>query len=432
MIIVDNALKRRQAEGRPIKVGLIGAGYMGQGIAIQIEKHVIGMHLAAISNRTPNKATQAYLGAGITTSTLVTTAAQLEDAISGSGYAVTDDPMLLCESDSIDVLIEATGDVEFSAHVVARAIENQKHVVLMNAELDATVGPILKVHADRAGVVITNADGDQPGVMMNLLRFVRGIGCRPVLAGNIKGLQDRYRTPETQQKFAEIHHISPKMATSFADGTKISMENAVVANATGFEVGKRGMYGPQCKHVSEVVNLFPTEKMLEKGLVDYILGAEPGPGVFIIGYDDHPVRQDYMKYFKMGDGPFYAFYIPYHLPHLEVPLTAARAVLFGDAAVAPLGRPVCEVVTVAKRDLRKGQKLDGIGGFDTYGVIDNTDVARSESALPMGMSEGCLLLQDIPKDRTIHFDDVRLPGNRLVDELWREQERFFAVEPESL
>ena len=264
MIIVDNALKRRQAEGRPVKVGLIGAGYMGQGIAIQIVNHVAGMHLAAIYNRTPAKATAAYTAAGITTSRSAATAAQLEEVIGAAGYAVTADPMAMCDADCIDVIIEATGDVEFSAHVVTRAIAKKKHVVLMNAELDATVGPILKVHADRAGVVITNADGDQPGVMMNLLRFVQGIGYRPVLAGNIKGLQDRYRTPATQQKFAETHHISPKMATSFADGTKISMENAVVANATGFVVGQRGMYGPRCQHVSEAVNLFPADQMLAK------------------------------------------------------------------------------------------------------------------------------------------------------------------------
>ena len=189
MILVDSALKRRQAEGRPIKVGLIGAGYMGQGIAKQIEAHMPGMQLVAISNRTPGKATNAYLDAGIDSSKLVATVEQLNDAIRHSGYAVTDDPDLLCDSDAIDVLIEATGDVEFSARVAVRAIDNQKHLVLMNAELDATVGPLLKVYADRAGVIVSNADGDQPGVMMNLLRFVQGIGYRPVLAGNIKGFR---------------------------------------------------------------------------------------------------------------------------------------------------------------------------------------------------------------------------------------------------
>jgi predicted homoserine dehydrogenase-like protein len=285
---------------------------------------------------------------------------------------------------------------------------------------------LLKVYADRAGVVITNADGDQPGVMMNLFRFVKSIGYRPVLAGNIKGLQDYYRTPETQQKFAAAHHITPKMATSFADGTKISMENAVVANATGFKVGQRGMYGPKCAHVNETVNLFPMEQLLDGGLVDYILGAEPGPGVFVLGYNSDPVRQDYMKYFKMGDGPLYVFYVPYHLPHLEVPLTAARAVLFKDAAVAPLNGPVCDVITVAKRDLKAGEVLDGIGGFTCYGMIENSEICQSENLLPMGLSEGCTLNHDIAKDQALTIEDVTFPMGRLCDRLRDEQNKYFA------
>lgn len=295
----------------------------------------------------------------------------------------------------------------------------------MNAELDATVGPILKVYADRAGVIVTNADGDQPGVMMNLYRFVKSIGYHPVLAGNIKGLQDYYRTPETQKGFADAHGLSPEMATSFADGTKISMENAIVANATGFKVGKRGMYGPRCKHANEAVNLFPMDKLMADGLVDYIIGAEPGPGVFVLGYNDHPERRNYMKYFKMGDGPLYSFYVPYHLPHLEVPLTVARAVLFHDAAVAPIAGPVCDVITIAKRDLKKGETLDGIGGFTCYGMIENSSVCRSDNLLPMGLSEGCRLTRDIPKDRAIGYADVQVPDGRLSDKLRREQDSFF-------
>jgi predicted homoserine dehydrogenase-like protein len=295
----------------------------------------------------------------------------------------------------------------------------------MNAELDATVGPILKVYADRAGVIITNADGDQPGVMMNLYRFVKSIGYRPVLAGNIKGLQDYYRTPETQKKFAAEHHITPMMATSFADGTKISMENAIVANATGFKVGRRGMYGPRCEHVRETVDLFPMDRLLNGGLVDYILGAEPGPGVFVLGYNTDPVRQDYMKYFKMGDGPLYVFYVPYHLPHLEVPLTAARAVLFRDAAVAPLDGPVCDVITVAKRDLKAGEVLDGIGGFTCYGMIENSEICQSENLLPMGLSEVCTLKRDIPRDQVITNEDVTMPVDRLCVRLREEQNAYF-------
>ncbi len=425
MIIIDTALAKREQEGNPIRVGLVGAGYMGRGIALQIEQYITGMSVVAISNRTLSEAERAYREAEVNTIKTVTTVAQLEDSIKGGHQAITDDPMLLCAADGIDAIIEATGHVEFSAHVVMKAIDNRKHVILMNAELDATVGPILKVYADRAGVIITNADGDQPGVMMNLFRFVKTIGYQPVLSGNIKGLQDYYRTPETQKGFAEQHNLTPQMATAFADGTKISMENAVVANATGFKVGKRGMYGPRCAHVNEALKLFPVDQLLNGGLVDYILGAEPGPGVFILGYNEHPVRQQYMKYFKMGEGPLYVFYVPYHLPHLEAPLTAARAVLFEDAAVAPIGGPVCDVITIAKRDLKAGEVIDGIGGFTCYGMIENSDVSNAEGLLPMGVSEGCVLTQDMRKDQVITYTDVELPEGRLCDKLRVEQNDHF-------
>ncbi len=425
MIIVDTALEKRETEGNPVRVALVGAGYMGRGIALQILSAIPGMRLAAISNRTLSEAERAYREAGAEAFAHVESVAGLEDAVARAQYAVTDDPLLLCQADGIDAVIEATGEIEFGARVVMRAIENGKHVVLMNAELDATVGPILKVYADRAGVVVTNTDGDQPGVVMNLFRFVKAIGYRPVLAGNIKGLLDPYRTPETQRAFAEAHNQKPKMVTSFADGTKISMENAVIANATGFGVGRRGMYGPECDHAQEAADLFPEEQLLNGGLVDYILGAEPGPGVFVIGHNENPVKQQYMQYFKMGEGPFYVFYTPYHLPHLEVPLTAARVVLFDDAAITPQGGPVCEVLTLAKRDLKAGEVLDGIGGFTCYGVIDNAGVARRDNLLPMGLSDGCRLKRDIPKDQPLTYDDVEAPEGRLCDRLRAEQNEHF-------
>jgi predicted homoserine dehydrogenase-like protein len=308
--------------------------------------------------------------------------------------------------------------------VALQAIRNEKHLVI-NTELDATIGPILKIYADRACVTLSNIDGDQPGVLMNLMRFVEGIGYRPVLAGNIKGILDRHRTPATQEEFAARNDLNPQMASAYADGTKICMENAVVANATGFKVGKRGMYGPRCAHVSDAVRMFPEDKLLNGGLVDYILGGEPGPGVFVIGYDEDPKRQKYMKYFKMGNGPFYVFYTPHHLPHLEVPWTVARAVLFRDAAIAPLGPPVCDVITMAKKDLKAGEILDGIGGFTCYGTIENVEVSRAEALLPMGISEGCRLVRNISRDEPITYADVELPDGRLSVWLRAEQDDFF-------
>ena len=424
MIIVDNALAQLEKDGNPIRFGLVGAGYMGMGIALQALNYVKGIRVAAISNRTLDEAKRAYTQAGLD-SIVVKDIDQLEEAVSKGKYAVTDNPFLLCQSSSIDAIVEVTGTIEFGLKVVLSAIENKKHVILMNAELDATLGPILKVYADRAGVVYTNADGDQPGVIMNLFRWVKTIGFRPVLAGNMKGLQDPYRTPETQKAYADKYHQKPKLVTSFADGTKISMEMAVVANATGFKTGKRGMYGPRCDHVKDAIHLFPRDQMLNGGLVDYILGAEPAPGVFVIGYNEDPLQQQYMNYYKMGNGPFYCFYTPYHLCHTEVPLTVARAVLFHDAAATPLAGPVCDVITTAKRDLKVGEVLDGIGGFTCYGVLENFEVSKAEKFLPMGLSEGCRLKRDIYKDHVITKNDVELPKARLCDKLREDQDLLF-------
>ena len=427
MIIVDKALERKEQEGNPIRVAMVGAGMMGRGIALQILTGMKGIRLVAISNRHLEGARRAYAEAGVENVHSVETASQIKDILARGQYAVTEDAMLVCQAEGIDAVIEVTGTIEFSANVVLNAIRNHKHVVTMNAELNATIGPILKVYADRAGVVITDADGDQPGVIMNLYRFVKSIGYNPVLAGNIKGLQDHYRTPETQRNFAAQYNMSPLMATSFADGTKVSMEMAVVANATDFKVGKRGMYRPRCAHVKEALALFPMDQLLNGGLVDYILGAEPGPGIFVLGYNDHPIKQLYLKSIKMGDGPLYVFYTPYHLCHIEVPLTVARAVLFQDAAITPIAGAVCEVITAAKRNLRAGEMLDGIGGFTCYGVIENSDVCRAENLLPMGLSDTCRLKRDVPMDQVITYADVEAPEGRLSDKLYGEQNAYFGA-----
>ena len=428
MILVDTALEGREREGKPIRVGLIGAGYMGRGIALQFLTPLVGMKLVAIANRTLPDAERAYLQAGIDSVKTVGTVAQLESAIDGGQFAITENAFLPCEAGNIDVVIEATGEIEFGAQVVLKAIENGKHVVLMNAELDATVGPILKVRADRAGVVITNTDGDEPGVAMNLYRFAKTIGFRPVLAGNLKGMIDPYRTPDTQREFAEKHHQKPRMITSFADGTKLSMETTVLANATGFRVGRRGMYGPRCSHVKDALKHFSLERFENGGLVDYLLGAEPHTGAFVLGFNDHPVQCQYMNYFKMGDGPLYVFYTPYHLPHVQIATTVARAALFHDATVAPLGKPSCEVITVAKRELKKGELLDGIGGFTCYGMIDNAPTCRNENLLPMGLSEGCRLRVDVRRDQAVAYSDIELPQRRLCDKLKDEQSAYFGLQ----
>ena len=301
----------------------------------------------------------------------------------------------------------------------------------MDAELDGTVGAILKVYADKAGVVITNADGDQPGVEMNLFRFVKSIGVKPVLCGNIKGLQDPYRNPTTQEGFAKKWGQNPAMVTSFADGTKISFEQAIVANATGMTIGRRGMFGPTLPSgtpLKEVMDKYPLDVLLSgPGIVDYVVGAEPGPGVFVLGTHDHPKQQHYLNLYKLGEGPLYLFYTPYHLCHFEVPLTAARAVLFNDAAITPLGAPLVEVVATAKINLKAGEKLDGIGCYMTYGQCETAEITAEQQLLPMGLAEGCVLTRDIPRDQVITYADVILPKDRFCDKLRQEQNEYFRV-----
>lgn len=429
MVIVDSALAKRELENNPVRVGMIGAGFMGKGIALQINKFTKGMKLVAISNRDTGKAEKAYREAGVEDIVVVTSSEELGQAVNDGKAAVTNNPFLLCESDDIDVIVEVTGAVEFSAHVAMRAIQNKKHVVLMNAELDATVGPILKVYADRQGVVITNADGDQPGVIVNLYRFVKGIGVTPVLCGNIKGLQDPYRNPTTQEGFAKKWGQNPAMVTSFADGSKISFEQAVVANATGMSVGRRGMVGPTVPAgtpLEEAIREYPDELLgIEGGVVDYLVGAAPGPGVFVVGTHDHPLQKHYLNLYKLGEGPYYCFYTPYHLCHFEVPNTIARAALFHDAATSPIGRPCVEVVAQAKKDLKKGETIDGIGHYMTYGVCENADVVKKEKLLPLGVAEGCILKRDISRDQALTFDDVILPEGRLIDQLLIDQRTHF-------
>ena len=431
MIVVDRALEQRLAEGNPVRVGMVGAGFMGRGIALQILGSVPGLRLVAIANRTLQRAREAYEEAGADDVEVVESAAELEAAVAAGRYAITDDPRVVTEAGPIEAVIEVTGTVEEAATVVLSAIEQGKHVVLMNAELDSTIGPILKTYADRAGVVFTNADGDQPGVIANLHRFVRGIGVRPVLCGNIKGLHDPYRNPTTQEGFARQWGQNPMMVTSFADGTKISFEQAIVANATGMRVAKRGMHGPTVEpgtHIREAVTLFDAEELLEgPGIVDYVVGAEPGPGVFVLGTHDHPQQRHYLNLYKLGEGPLYCFYTPMHLCHFEVPNTVARAVLFGDATIAPLGGPLVDVVAAAKIDLETGRQLDTLGGYTVYGLAENSDVAAADRLLPIGLAPGCRVRRDVAKDAVLTYDDVELPKGRLGDRLRAEQDARFGA-----
>lgn len=429
MILIDTALRRRAESGRPIRVAMVGAGFMARATAHQLINVTEGIRLVAISNRHLDAARRCYENAGVRDVRVVETVAQLEDAIARDQPAITTDAMLLARAGNVEVLHEVTGAVDFAARVVAEAIDHGKHVVLMDAELHGTVGAILKVRADRAGVIFTDSDGDQPGVELNLYRYVRAMGLRPLVLGNNKGLQDPYRTPATQAAFAARWGQKPDMVASFADGTKMSFEQAVVANATGFHVPQRGMFGWEHPgHVDELTTRYDYDKLMAMGgIVDYVVGATPAPGVYCIATTDDPFQRFRLELYKLGPGPLFSFYHPYHLCHLEVPFSIARVVDFADSIVAPLGAPTVEVVATAKRDLAAGEIIDGMGGYMVFGQCENATVQRAERLLPVGLAEGCRMRRAVVKDDVLSYDDVDLPPGRFVDQLRAEQDAHFPI-----
>jgi predicted homoserine dehydrogenase-like protein len=430
MIIVDNALKERERTGRPIRVGMVGAGFMGQGLTNQITNSVAGMRMAAVYNRRQERAEHVFRYSGLEDVVVADTQLALDTAIQAGRPAVAEDPFMICRSDQIDVVVDVTGSVEFGANVILEAFRHGKHVVLMNAEVDATIGPILQVYAKQHGVILSACDGDEPGLQMNLYRWVKGLGLIPRVVGNVKGLQDPYRNPTTQKAWAERWVQNPAMVTSFADGSKISFEQSIVANATGFKVRQRGMTRGQVYDgsIMDIHQLYDLDELRELGgVVDYTVGPA-GVKIFCLAEHSDPKQRHYLNLYKMGEGPLYPFWVPYHLVHFEAPNAIARVVLFGDNLAPPLAGPVVEVCAVAKRDLEAGEVLDEYGNYMTYGEAANVEEMSTMRYLPEGLVEGCRLKRAIRKDEVLTYDDVELPSGRIADSLRAEQYRHFRNE----
>jgi predicted homoserine dehydrogenase-like protein len=430
MVIVDKALEAREEQGKPIKVAIVGGGFMAQGLTNQIVNSVPGMNVVAIYSRKPQKALHVLNYSGLENPIEAVTQSQLDEAIRAGKPAFTQDVMLLARSEHVDLIVDTTGSVEFGAHVVLEAFKHGKDVVLLNAELDATIGPILQTYADKHKVILSACDGDEPGLQINLYRWVKGLGLTPRVMGNIKGLQDPYRNPSTQKEFAEKWGQNPVMVTSFADGSKISFEQAIVANATGMVVKSRGMSrGAEYKDdVMKIGNLYDIEELRRLGgIVDYVVGT-PLTKIYCLAEHPDPKQRHYLSLYKMGEGPLYSFFLPYHLVHFEVPNAIARVALLRDSVARPLGGPVVEVCAVAKRDLKAGEVLDDYGMYMTYGEAVNTGEMSDGRYLPEGLVEGCKLKRDIAKDAVLTYDDVDLPQGRLTDQLRAQQYRHFRGE----
>ncbi len=428
MIIVDSQLQKREQAGSPIRVAIIGAGAMGMGMINQINRHTPGMKIVATFDRAPDKVVAAYKASGINDYVLAGgDIKSAQDAINSGKPLITDDIDLLLELNGFDVLVEATGAIEFALSTILKAFEKGINVLSFNAELDSTFGPLLKKTAEEKGVRYSLGDGDQPGVTMDLYRYVKGLGFEPLLCGNIKGLQDHYRNPETQKGFAAQWDMTPEMVTSFADGTKISFEQSCVANATGMRVAKRGMLGYNFDgHVDDMKHMYDIDMLKEAGgIVDYVVGPKPAPGVFIYATTDDPNSVKFLKYGKLGDGPLYSFYIPYHLLFFDIASSICRLVDFNDPVIVAKGGPVVDVVATAKVDLNPGDVLDGLGGFKTYGLCENHDAASSQRLLPMALANGAVLKRKIKRDEVLGYDDVDIDEYSLVYKMIEKQKNIF-------
>src|SRR5579862_1329013 len=406
MIIVDNALKAREAEGRPIRVALIGAGFMSQGLGNHIVNTMVGMRMVGVYNRRVQRAYDLCEYCGVKDAVAPVRQKEVDRAIREGKTVVTEDAFLLARSPEVDVLVDVTGSVEFGARLALEAFRHGKDVILLNAEIDATFGPILQTYAQKHGVIMSACDGDEPGVQINLYRWVKGLGLTPRVIGNVKGLQDPYRNPTTQKGFADKWGQNPAMVTSFADGSKISFEEAIVANATGFVVRSRGMSrGMEYKDdVMKIGKLYDIDEVRRLGgIVDYVVGT-PLTKIYCLAEHPDSKQQHYLNLYKMGEGPLYPFFTPYHLVHFEVPNAIARVVLFRDSLAKPLAGPVVEVCAVAKRDLKAGEVLDEYGMYMTYGEAVNSDEMCKNRYLPEGLVEGCKLVRDIAKDSVLTYE----------------------------
>jgi predicted homoserine dehydrogenase-like protein len=366
------------------------------------------MRVAAIFNRTIKKAINAFEIAGVDNSVLIKSGRDLDEKIKLKKHAFAELPDHIFASEQIDVIVEMTGTVVLAFQWIMQAFAAGKHVVSFNAELDATMGPYLQSQARNSGVKYTLADGDQPGVTLNLYRQVKLMGFKPLVCGNIKGMLDHYRNPETQLGFAKANGLSVDMVTSFADGTKVSLEQASIANATGMQVAKRGMHALRFEgHIDDLTNSYDIDELNELGgIVEMVIGGQPGPGVFVFASTEDPISKRFLEYGKLGKGPLYSFYTPYHLLFFELPFSIARVVDFNDGTLDAQDSYSVEVISTAKTDLKAGTALDGMGGFTCYGQCENHNIVQKEKLLPIALSKGKVLLNSVKKDDVIRWSDV--------------------------
>ncbi len=422
-------LQMRAASGAPIRIGLIGCGEMGTDIVTRAAM-MDGIEVAAIVDTRHDRAHRAVeiaFGEKGRSKDATSTDA-LNAAIESGMAAITDSAEPILQSGLIDVVIDATGVPAVGAEIGLSAMERGKHLVMMNVEADVTIGAYLRREADRLGVVYSLGAGDEPSACMELIEFVSAMGHRIVCAG--KGKNNPLNidaTPDAYEAEARARNMNPRLLCEFVDGSKTMVEMSCIANATGLIPDRDGMHGPAAgpKELGSV--LIPKKDggvLADIGRVDFSIGKGVAPGVFVVAEAQHPRVWERMKDLKMGDGPYYTFLRPYHLTSLEVPLTCARAVLYGKADMVPLDKPVAEVCAVAKRDLKAGETLDQIGEYTYRAWAMETARARAAEALPAGLLTGATVTRAVKKGELLTRANTALPPNSRIAELRRRQDEM--------
>ncbi|WIY53153.1 homoserine dehydrogenase [Devosia sp. YIM 151766] len=385
-------LAARAASGKTIRVGVIGSGEMGTDLVTQMSL-MPGLDMAAIATRRPHTAFDAIKIAYGEDSMgrIADSPAQAIAAIEQGKIAITSAETLVT-TPNIDVVIDATGKPGVAADYDLLAMEHGKHLVMMNVEADVTIGPYLKAQADKLGVVYSVGAGDEPSSCMELIEFVSALGLDIVAAGKGKNNPLKHdAVPDDYREEAARRNMNPRMLVEFVDGSKTAVEMTAIANATGLLPDIPGMHGPATNREDMAKVLIPKEDggiLNSSGVVDFTIGKGVAPGVFVIVKAEHPRIIERMDDLHIGRGPYYAFFRPYHLTSLEVPLTCARIMIHGKPDMVPLPRPVAEVCAVAKRDLRPGDNLDAIGETCYRSFAMTVKDARAQGAVPVGLLEG--------------------------------------------
>jgi predicted homoserine dehydrogenase-like protein len=413
-------LATRGETGKPIRIGLIGAGEMGTDIVSRVA-HMRGIEIGAICERRPGSASKAVsIAYGNADRVNEASNADVANAAMEAGkIAVTDNVSAILDAALIDVIVDATGIPAVGAEIGLSAMERGKHLVMMNVEADVTIGAYLRSEAERLGVVYSLGAGDEPSSCMELIEFVSAMGHRVISAG--KGKNNPLNidaTPDVYIEEATRRNMNPRMLVEFVDGSKTMVEMAAIANATGLVPDQPGMHGPACSRDELSSVLVPKSAggllSSSEGRVDFTVGKGVAPGVFVVAEMDHPRIRERMEDLKMGKGPYFTFFRPYHLTSLEVPLTCARAVLYGKSDMVPMPVPVAEVCAVAKRALAPGEELDQIGEYCYRAWIMTAGEARNMKAVPCGLLEGSAVSRPVAKGELLTRDNVSVEANSKI------------------